>query len=67
MATYSSILSWEIPWREDPGGLQSMGLQKRHDLGTKHQPVLQVHNRISLKDRRMPKSRSKKRFTKETE
>ena len=45
MATYSSILAWEIPWREEPGGLQSMGLQKRHDLATKQQPVLQVHNR----------------------
>ena len=28
MATYSSILAWEIPWREEPGGLKSMGLQK---------------------------------------
>ena len=28
MATYSSTLAWEIPWTEDPGGLQSMGLQK---------------------------------------
>ena len=27
MATDSSILSWEIPWTEEPGGLQSMGLQ----------------------------------------
>ena len=26
MATYSSILAWEIPWTEEPGGLQSMGL-----------------------------------------
>ena len=24
MATYSSILAWKIPWREAPGGLQSM-------------------------------------------
>ena len=32
MATHSSILAWRIPWAEDPGGLQSMGLQKiRHD------------------------------------
>ena len=23
MATYSSILAWEIPWTEEPGGLQS--------------------------------------------
>ena len=28
MATHSSILPWEIPWTEDTGGLQSMGLQK---------------------------------------
>ena len=28
MATHSSILAWEIPWAEEPGGLQSMGWQK---------------------------------------
>ena len=28
MATHSSILVWEIPQTEDPGGLQSMGLQR---------------------------------------
>ena len=28
MATHSSILAWEISWTEEPGGLQSMGLQK---------------------------------------
>ena len=27
MATHSSILAWKIPWTEEPGGLQSMGLQ----------------------------------------
>ena len=27
-ATHSSILAWRIPWREDPGRLQSMGLQR---------------------------------------
>ena len=32
MATHSSILAWEIPWTEEPGGLQSMGSQGvRHD------------------------------------
>ena len=25
MATHSRILAWEIPWTEEPGGLQSMG------------------------------------------
>ena len=28
MATHSSILAWEIPWTEEPGGLQSMGQQQ---------------------------------------
>ena len=28
MATHSSILAWEIPWTEKPGGLQSMGLHR---------------------------------------
>ena len=37
MATHSIILAWEIPWTEDPGGLQSMGLQRvRHDCITAH-------------------------------
>ena len=27
VATHSSILAWKIPWAEEPGGLQSMGLQ----------------------------------------
>ena len=28
MATYTSIIAWRIPWREEPGRLQSMGLQR---------------------------------------
>ena len=44
MAIHSSILVWEIPWTEEPGGLQSMGSQKvAHDLATKHHHYLQVH------------------------
>ena len=32
MASHSSILAWRIPWTEEPGGLQSMGLQRvRYD------------------------------------
>ena len=32
MATHSSILTWKIPWTEEPGGLQPMELQKvRYD------------------------------------
>ena len=34
-ATHSSILAWRIPWREEPGGLQSLGSQRvRHDWVT---------------------------------
>ena len=36
-ATDSSILAWKIPWAKEPGGLQSMGLQRvQHDRATKH-------------------------------
>ena len=28
MATHSSVLAWEIPWTEEPSGLQSMGSQR---------------------------------------
>ena len=32
MATHTSILAWEIPWTEEAGGLQSIGLQRdRHN------------------------------------
>ena len=35
MATHSSILAWRIPWTEEPGGLQSTGLQGvGHDRAT---------------------------------
>jgi len=43
MATHSSVLAWRIPWTEEPGGLQSMGLQRiRHDWVTKQQYVLRM-------------------------
>ena len=36
MASLSCVLAWRIPWREDPGWLQSTGLQRvRHNLATK--------------------------------
>ena len=36
MATHSSVLAWEMPWTEEPCGLQSIGPQRvRHDLVTK--------------------------------
>ena len=41
MATLSSILAWEIPWTEEPGGLQSMGSQRvGHNLATEQQQGL---------------------------
>ena len=36
MATHSSILAWEIPWTEEPGGLQSIALLRvRYNFATK--------------------------------
>ena len=35
LETHSNVLAWKIPWREPPGGLQSMGSQRvRHDWVT---------------------------------
>ena len=37
MATHSRVLAWEIPWTEQPGGLQSRGSQRvGHNLVTDH-------------------------------
>ena len=50
MATDSSILAWEIPWTEEPGGLQSMGSESvGHDLGTKQQQQVEYTVRIVFK------------------
>ena len=53
MATHSSILAWKIPWTEEAGWLQSMGLQRvGHDLATKQAVqlllILQVLTLLSL-------------------
>ena len=41
MVTRSSILAWEIPWTEEPGGLHSMESQRvRQDLVTRQQQTL---------------------------
>ena len=49
-ATYSSILTWRIPWTEEPGGLQSMGSprarQGRSDLA--HTQVSVNHNSLDV-------------------
>ena len=36
MATLSSVLAWRIPWTEEPGGLQSIGLQSQTGLSNEH-------------------------------
>ena len=42
MTTHSSTLAWGIPWREEPGRLQSMGSQRvRHDWATSLSKVSQ--------------------------
>ena len=44
MATHFSTFAWEIPWTEEPDGLQSMGSQKRgHDLATEPQQHTHVY------------------------
>ena len=49
MATHSSILAWEIPWTEESGGLQSMGLETvGRDLATKQQLLRQTEHKVSL-------------------
>ena len=43
MITHSSILAWEIPWIEEPGGLQSMGCKRVGcSLATKQQCLIIV-------------------------
>ena len=43
MATHTSTLAWEIPWTEEPGGLQFMVSQiVGYDLVTKQQPWMQL-------------------------
>ena len=51
MATHSSILNWEIPWTEEPGGLQSTGSQRvRHDLVIEQQDAKLLQSCLTLCD-----------------
>ena len=46
MATHSCILAWKALWTEEPGGLQSMGLQRvGHDLVTEEQSLVYKKNK----------------------
>ena len=49
MAIHSCILAWKIPWTEEPGGLQSMGLQK---WDTTERLSMSVHDPVNHKDAR---------------
>ena len=46
MATPSSILAWEIPWAEEPGGLQSMMLQKSRTQLRDYTPTTDVQGML---------------------
>ena len=48
MATYSSILAWEIAWTEAPGGLQSTGLQRQTRLSGSMQSYILFAYSVSL-------------------
>ena len=49
MAPQSSILAWRIPWTEEPGGLQSVGLQSQTQLSTRtaHMHLFAVHEKLT--------------------
>ena len=51
MATYSSILAWKITWVEEPGRVQSMGLERvRHESANEHaHACLDFHNLLDSK------------------
>ena len=48
MATHSNILAWEIPWKGEPGELQSIGSQRvRHNFKTtKHQFYFELFKKL---------------------
>ena len=49
MAIHSSILAWEMPWTEEPGGLQSMGsLRVRHDLVSKTTTIMVLTSSVFI-------------------
>ena len=49
VATHSSILAWEIPWTEEPGRLQFMGIQRIvQDLATETTTVTSDVNHLAM-------------------
>ena len=61
MATQTSILVWGIPWTEEPGGLQSMGLRKSQTwlMRLKQQMYFQPFNFCPLSNRKIKQSRNR--------
>ena len=51
MATHASILTWEVPWTEEPGGLQYMGL---NELDTTERLSVRVHTHTHTQGRVPP-------------
>ena len=43
MATHTSILAWRIPWTEEPGGLQSIGLHSQTQWKQLNMYILMAH------------------------
>ena len=62
MATHSSILAWKIPWTEEPGRLQSMGLQEsgttqrlnHHTQGQRAEPKYSDFKAYSMSQKTWP-------------
>ena len=49
MEIHASIVAWRIPWTEEPGGLQSIGLQRvRHDLAMEHASTQALWGELSI-------------------
>ena len=62
MATHSSILPWETPWTEEPGGIQTTGLRRvGYDLATKQAriPILQMRKDRELNVVTFPPTQAK--------
>ena len=57
-ATHSSILVWKIPWTEEPGRLQSVGLQRvRHDWATSQEVLYYFGHAMQLEGSQFPDKR----------
>ena len=55
MATHSSILAWRMPWTEQPGRLQSLGLQRvKHDSVIEQQHSLFWASQVAQRVKNMP-------------